>query len=117
LHSDWLVRLDRTGRTADRHRQESGIPQMLTPTKKAAGGFKITTAIELHNATYFIAACASQESATNSFSLKPFTGSAGRNIALRGAGMGFISVLDTPQKKPATSPTARFFHVPNLKLC
>lgn len=45
-----------------------------TPIKKAAGGFKTTTATTSHNATDFIADCARQTSATASFCLNPYAG-------------------------------------------
>ena len=44
---------------------------MLTPTKKAAGGFKTTTATATHNATDFIAAGARQASAGTVFTACP----------------------------------------------
>ncbi len=47
---------------------------MMARMKKAAGGFKTTTATALHNATDFIAACARQASAKASFGLKPHAG-------------------------------------------
>ena len=47
---------------------------MTTPTKKAAGGFKTTTATATHNATDFIATCTRQTSAKGSFCLKAGTG-------------------------------------------
>lgn len=47
---------------------------MMAPIKKAAGGFKTTTATASHYATDFIAACASSASAKASFGLKPHAG-------------------------------------------
>lgn len=44
---------------------------MMARIKKAAGGFKTTTATASHNATDFIAASARPASAKASFSLKP----------------------------------------------
>ena len=42
--------------------------------------------------------------------------STGSNIALWKAMIGFSPVLVTPRTQRATSPTARFFHVPNLMM-
>jgi len=47
---------------------------MMTPKRKAAGGFKTTTATATHNATDFIAAGARQASAKACFGLKPSAG-------------------------------------------
>ena len=44
---------------------------MLTPTKKAAGGFETTTATAIHNATDFIAAGDSQADAVGTFGFNP----------------------------------------------
>ena len=44
---------------------------MIAPIKKAAGGFKTTTATATHNATYFIAAGASKTSAGQGFHACP----------------------------------------------
>ena len=43
----------------------------MTPIKKAAGGFKTTTATATHNATDFIAASVRQSGAIGSFGLNP----------------------------------------------
>lgn len=43
----------------------------MTPVKKAAGGFKTTTATATHNATDFIAPSGGQSGATGFFSLNP----------------------------------------------
>ena len=42
--------------------------------------------------------------------------STGGSIALEDTVIGFSPVLKTPQNKRATSPTARFFYVLNLKM-
>ena len=47
---------------------------MRARVKKAAGGFKTTTATASHNATDFIAMCARPASAKASFGLKPHAG-------------------------------------------
>ena len=50
------------------------MTMIATPTKKAAGGFKTTTATTSHNAIDFIATCARQESIGDTFHAKSYAG-------------------------------------------
>ena len=70
---------------------------MLTPTKKAAGGFKTTTATALHNAADFIAAGARQASAGTVFTACPSQ----RTDRLKyRAAKGCATFLSTPAMGP-----------------
>lgn len=87
---------------------------MMACIKKAAGGFKTTTATAIHNATDFIAAGARPTSAKVSFNLNPYAcmGMAGKGAA--GAVLQFFQVLENTMEYAGNLPDSEVFSRPEF---
>ena len=87
---------------------------MMTAIKKAAGGFKTTTATALHNAIDFIAADARQASAGAAFRLNPCTGIGRQQYRAAGSVLQSFSVLENTIGIAGNLPDSEIFSRPEF---
>ena len=88
---------------------------MMTAIKKAAGGFKTTTASATHNATDFIAAGAHQASSGAAFSAKPCAGIGRQQYLAVGAVLKSFSVLENTMESAGNLPDSEVFSRPEFE--
>ena len=87
---------------------------MITPIKKAAGGFKTTTATATHNDTVFIAVCASQAATVASFELNCCAGIGKKKNRAVGAVLQTFSVLENTIDNAGNLPGSEVFSRPEF---
>lgn len=86
----------------------------MTPIKKAAGGFKTTTATTSYNATDFIAACARQASVGAGFHTKSCAGIYRQQYCAAGAVLQSFSVLENTIDNAGNLPDSEVFSCPEF---
>ena len=87
----------------------------MTAIKKAAGGFKTTTATTTHNATDFIAASAHQAISGAAFSAKPCAGIGRQQYRAVGVVLKSFSVLENIMESAGNLPDSEVFSRPEFE--